>query len=65
MLLTFALLVGVVSGCSESPSTQALEGPMKDASAAVRTTAMAVELRLKGHTTAAPKRAGSEATHPT
>ncbi|ERI36583.2 hypothetical protein A5N17_12300 [Arthrobacter sp. D2] len=58
VLLTFALLVGVVSSCSESPSTQALEGPMKDASAAARTTAMAVELRLKGHTTAA---AGSTA----
>lgn len=58
VLLTFALLVGVLSACSEGPSTQALEGPMKDASAAVRTTAMAVELRLKDHTTAA---AGSTA----
>lgn len=58
MLLALATLVGALSSCSQGPSDKSLEGPLKDAASAVRTTIMAVDLRMKEHTTAA---AGSTA----
>lgn len=58
MLLALATLVGALSACSQDASGQAFEGPLKDAASAVRTTALAVDMRMKEHTTAA---AGSTA----
>ncbi|MFK0002360.1 hypothetical protein [Paenarthrobacter sp. NPDC090522] len=58
VLLALATLAGALSSCAQSPTSQALEGPLKEAVSAVRTTALAVDLRIKEHTTAA---AGSTA----
>lgn len=53
MILALATLAGALSACAQSPTSEALEGPLKDAASAVRTTSLAVDLRIKEHTTAA------------
>lgn len=58
ILLALAAIVGALSACSPRPSADALEGPAKDVSSAVRTATLAVDLRIKDNTTAA---AGSTA----
>jgi len=53
ILTALIFLGGMLSGCAQSPSTDALKGPAKEAASAVRTASLAVDLRLQERATAA------------
>ncbi|WOH18037.1 hypothetical protein IRJ34_17035 [Paenarthrobacter sp. GOM3] len=52
-LAALVFLGGLLSGCGQSPSTDSLKGPAKEAASAVRTASLAVDLRLQERATAA------------
>ncbi|MFJ5956842.1 hypothetical protein ACIQC5_12900 [Paenarthrobacter sp. NPDC092416] len=52
-LVMLAVLAGALAACSPRPAADALEGPAKSVSAAVRATTLAVDLRSSDRTTAA------------
>ncbi|MFC8040694.1 hypothetical protein ACFUOZ_15185 [Paenarthrobacter sp. NPDC057355] len=53
VLTLLLVLAALLAGCSQRPSADALEGPAKEVSSAVRAASLAVDLRIADSTTAA------------
>jgi len=52
-LTLLVVVAGVLAGCSQQPSADALKGPAEEVSSAVRAASLAVDLRISDSTTAA------------
>ncbi|MGJ0385364.1 hypothetical protein [Paenarthrobacter nicotinovorans] len=53
LLTLLVAAAGVLAGCSQQPSADALKGPADEVSSAVRAASLAVDLRISDSTTAA------------